>query len=56
LVVTQVKGAGFVAWTVLAVPPVAVTLQVLTIKEIGLVAEAAGDPLPAEMVAGGVAI
>ena len=44
------------AWTLLAIPPVAVALKVLAIEEIGLVTEAAGHPLPAEVVAGGVAI
>ena len=56
LLVTEIKGTGFVAWTVLAIQPVAVALQILAIEEIGLVTEAAGHPLPAEVVAGGVAI
>ena len=36
--------------------PVTETLEVAPVEEVGLVAEAAGHPLPAEVIAGGIAV
>ncbi len=56
LVVAEFEGAGLGAGTVGAIAAVAVALQVVPVEEVGLVAEGAGNPLPAEVVAGGVTI
>ena len=56
LVVTSLERAAVRARAALAVGPVAVALQVAAVEEVRLVAEAAGDPLPAEVVAGGIAV
>ena len=56
LVVAAFKGAAVRTGAAFAVTPVAVALQVAAVEEVGLVAEGAGHPLPAQMVAGRVAI
>ena len=56
LVVTSLKRAGVCARAALAIPPVAVALQVAAVEDVRLVTEAAGNPLPAEVVAGGIAV
>lgn len=57
LLVAGLKWAALGAhFAVLAVAAIAVALQVCAVEEVGLVAEAAGHPLPAEVVAGRVPI
>ena len=56
LVVAALKGALIRAGTVFAEAPVTETLEIALVEEVGLVAEAAGHPLPAEVIAGGIAV
>ena len=56
LVVGAFEWAAVGTGAVVAVVPVAVALQVAAVEEVRLVAEGAGHPLPAQMVAGRVAI
>ena len=56
LLIAAVKGAAVNAAAVVAMPCAAVANQIVPIEEVGLVAECAGHPLPAEVVAGRVAI
>ena len=56
LLVAGVEGALIGAGTGLAETSFAVALKVVAIEKVGLVAEGAGDPLPTQMVAGGISI
>ena len=56
LLVAGIEGAVVCAGTALAEIPPAVPLQVVAVEKVGLVAEGAGDPLPTQMVAGGISI
>ena len=56
LLVAGIEGAVICAGTALAEIPPAVALQVVAVEKVGLVAEGAGDPLPTQMVAGGITI
>ena len=56
LLVAGVEGALICAGTGLAETSFAVALKIVAIEKVGLVAEGAGDPLPTQMVAGGISI